>query len=334
MARGTVYNRIFTEEDWEKVNPKNKYAMEDFLSEYRQRKKSEGTIKQYKNDIRILFIYILKELDNRSILELKKKDFRRYNIWLQDKGMSNARVNRLMSACRSMLTYCEEDEEYDYDNNIATKIKGLEKKPVRTNDEDFFMTFEQVMKVRAELLKRGQTQLAVLHMLLFDSGARRNEVFQVKKQGLLEGNKTNKVIGKRGKEFQLVYLDDTKELIRKYLKERGEDDIDSLWVGIKPNGEKHPISYGTLYDRVISISKVLSEIEGRPINIFPHTYRHSRLEVLKQGTDTRLLDENGKPKVFDIEQIQKFAHHSSSDTTQGYLKDHSEDIIDDMFGFK
>ena len=333
MARGKVYNKIYNEEDWSKVNNENKNIMEDYLDEYRQRKKSLGTIKQYKNDLRILFIYILHQLDNKCIFELKKKDFRRYNIWLQDKGMSNARVNRLMSACRSMLTYCEDDDEYEYDNNVSLKVHGLEKKPVRTNDDNFFMTFEQVMKVREELLKRGELQLAVLHMLLFDSAGRRNEIYQVKKQGLLNGNKTNKVIGKRGKEFELVYLDDTKELIKQWLEYRGEDNIDSLWVKIKKDGTKSEISYETLYDWILKISKILSEIEGRKIDIFCHSYRHSRAEILKQGQDTRLLDKNGKPRVYSIEEIQKFLHHSSSDTSQGYLRNHDSDIIDDMFGF-
>ena len=53
MARGKVYNKIYNEEDWSKVNNENKNIMEDYLDEYRQRKKSLGTIKQYKNDLRI-----------------------------------------------------------------------------------------------------------------------------------------------------------------------------------------------------------------------------------------------------------------------------------------
>lgn len=331
--RGTIYNRIYNEEAWREVNKDNKAIMEDYLEEYKQRKKSINTINQYKNDLRILFIFILSELNNKNILELKKKDFRRYNLWLQEKGMSNARVNRLMSACRSMLTFCEDDEDYDYDINFAQKVKGLEKNPVRVDDNNFFMTFDQIIKIREELLKRNELQLAVLHMILFDSAGRRNEVFQIKKEGLLDGNKTNIVTGKRAKKFPLVYLNDTKELIRKWLKFRGEDDIESLWCRIDKNGNKHEISYDTIYEWVLKISNILSELEGKEINIFAHSYRHSKIEALLQGTDTRLLDKEGNPKKFSLEQVQKFAHHESSDTTLSYAKDHSEDVIDDMFGF-
>lgn len=43
MARSRgVYNRIFTEEKWQQVNKENKAILEDFLTEYKQQKKSQG----------------------------------------------------------------------------------------------------------------------------------------------------------------------------------------------------------------------------------------------------------------------------------------------------
>ena len=122
-------------------------------------------------------------------------------------------------------------------------------------------------------------------------------------------------------------------MIKKYLEERGPDDIDSLWI--KGSGEnKQPLSDSSvLYDRIVSISKILSEVRGEQCNIFTHTMRHSRFESLAQGTDTRVLDQDGKPKKFSLEQIRGMAHHESCDTTKLYLKDHSEDTINEMFGF-
>ena len=72
-GRGRIYNNFYTEELWEQVNKENKRIMNDFLQEYKQRKKSKGTIKGYHNDLRIIMIYILKELDNRCVLDLKKE---------------------------------------------------------------------------------------------------------------------------------------------------------------------------------------------------------------------------------------------------------------------
>lgn len=333
MARGRIYNNFYTPELWEQVNKENKRILDDFLAEYRQRKKAKSTIDGYYQDLRIIFIYILKELDNRCVLELSKKDFRGLSLYFTEEcGMSSSRVNRLKSAINSLLTFCEEDDDYDYNVNVAKKIRGLPREKARDNEDNFFFTFDEFIKVRKILVERGDLQLAVLWSLGFDSAGRRNELFQVTKHGLTDGNKTNIVTGKRGKKFPLVYLDDTKELIKRYLDKRGADDIDSLWV--KGHGDnKSPVTYDSIYNRICSISNILSEVRGEPCEIFPHTMRHSRLECLAQGTDTRLLDENGKPRTYPLEQVQVFAHHSDVSTTQSYLKDHSEDTIDNMFGF-
>ena len=333
MDRGKIYNHFYTPELWEQVNRENKLIIDDFIAECKQRKKSKNTISQYFNDLRIIMIYVLKEHNNKSILEMTKKDFRGMSLYFTDEcGMSSARTNRLKSSINSLLTFCEEDDDYDYDINMAKKVAGIPRERVKDNDDDFFFTFDEFIKVRDILVEKGKLQAAVLWSLSFDSAGRRFELFQVEKHGLLDRNKTNIVVGKRNKKFFLVYLDDTKELIRQYLEQRGDDDIDSLWYK-NLNGKKVPVTSEALYDRICSISKILSEVRGEKCNIFPHSIRHSRLECLAQGTYTRLLDENGKPKKFPLEQIQVFAHHSSSETTHGYLKNHDNDLIDIMFGF-
>jgi integrase len=325
--RGRVYNGIYSDERWARVNPDNKAVMDDYLAELKQRQKKDTTIAQYRNDLRIILIYILEQKQNRSILELTKKDFRGLSLWYSnDLDCSNARVNRILSSLRSMLAYVEDDDEYDYDINAASKVKGLPSDPVKIDEDAFFLTYDEIMEIRQLLLDKGEIQLAVLHMMLFDSGGRRNEVFQINKDGLLDGNKTNVVEGKRGKMFPLVYLNDTKELIKQYLDWRGEDDIKSLWVDI--SGTKSALkSSQTLYNWVIRINKIYSEYKGKEYAFFPHSYRHSRAECLKQGADPRLNN-----KQFALEEVQIFLHHSDPKTTQGYMKDHSEDQIDEMFG--
>ena len=330
-SRG-IYNRIYTDEKWEQVNFENKEILEDFLTECRQQKKSKGTIYGYWQDLRIVLILIMENFDNKYILDMTKKDFRRLNIWLDESGMSPARCNRIHSATNSMLTFCEEDDDYEYDINLSKKVRGVPREKVKTNENDFFFTFEEFIKVRDILMERGEYQIATMWSLAFDSGARRNEVYQVEKHGLLDGNKTNVVRGKRGKLFPLVYLDDTKEIIRKYLEWRGEDDVDSLWViGRGENAEK--ASSMSLYNWTVRCSVILSEIRGETANIFFHSFRHSRIECLIKGQDDRLKDENGDNKKFTLEQVMTLAHHESSDTTKSYCRSNDEDIINDMFGF-
>lgn len=332
-SRG-VYNRVYTPELWEQVNPENKAILEDFLAEYRQQKKANSTIEAYFQDGRFILIYVLLHHKNKSILEMSKKDFRNMSIWLsEDCNMSANRVNRLKATVNSMLTYCEEDDEYNYDVNYAKKVKGLPRERVKTNDDDFFFTFKEFIVVRDKLVEMGDLQTAVLWSLSYDSAGRRNEIYQVKKTGLLDGNKTNIVKGKRGKTFPLVYLNDTKELIRQYLEERGDDDIESLWI----NGHgknKVEVTKDALYNRILKCSKILSEIRGEEVNIFPHSIRHSRLECLSTGQDERLKNPDGTNEVFDLDHVRVVAHHTDVGTTQGYLKNKDEDVINDMFGFE
>ena len=327
MARGTVYNRVYNAEDWKLVNKENKNIMEDFLEEYRQQKKKQSTLDQYKNDIRIVLIYILKELNNKCLLELTKKDFRRFNLWLQDKGMSSARVNRIMSAVRSMLTFCEDDDDYDYEQNVARKVKGLAKEPVRDIQ---FLTDEQITMLREELKNRKEYIKMLLLDLAYDSAGRRNELYQVKKDGLLEKNNTNIVIGKRGKKFPLIYFSRTKESLKLYLDERGEDDIESLWVTGKK--EKREVGYQTLYEWFVYMANLLHDLTGENIPFNAHTLRHSSLENISNGTHY-LLKELGVEKL-ELEQLKVYAHHSDISTTSSYLKDNSNDLLENTFGIK
>jgi integrase len=331
-SRG-IYNRTFDEAKWEQVLPENKAILDDFVAEYRQRKKAKGTIDGYFQDLRIILIYILEKHKNRYILEMTKKDFRNLSLWLSEElGLSSNRVNRMKSALNSMLTFCEEDDDYEYSGNIAKKVRGIPKERVKTNESDFFFNFDEFIKVRDILVERGDLQTAIIFSLGFDSGARRAEVYGVLKHNLANSNKTNIVRGKRGKMFPLIYLDDTRELIKKYLEKRGEDNIDSLWY--KGSGDhKEEITYETMYDRILKCADILSEIRGEECNMFFHSLRHSRAFCLSEGLDTRILDSEGNPRKFTIEEIALILHHDSVDTTKQYLKDNTDEKIDNMFGF-
>lgn len=326
IKRGRVYNKIFNEQEWEKVNDFNKNLLEDFLIELSSLKKSKGTVNQYKNDIRIIFIYILRKLENKPITELNKKHFRNISLWfINELNLSSARCNRLLSALRSMLTFAEEDDDYDYDVNYASKVKGLAKETVR---EIYFLTDEQIDKLRKRLIEEKKYLQALYLSLSYDSGARRNEIYQVLKNNLLERNYTNIVIGKRAKKFPLIYFDRTLEALELYLNERGEDNIESLWVS---NGKQ--ISYQTLYYYTTQMADILSKIEGKYIPFNPHSLRHSTIENMKRGTHymcKKMNRENG----FDLQELQILAHHSDISTTNSYLKNNDEDILSNAFGIK
>ena len=332
MTRGRVYNKIYNEEDWQLVNSLNKEIMEDYKAELKQNQKSNGTILQYYADWKIVALYIYRKLNNKYILELNKKDFRRYSLWITEElKVSNARHNRLMSALRSLLTYCEEDDDLDYENNTARKVKGLRKDPVK---DIVFLSNEQVMKLKDELIKSEKYMLATILMLAYDSAGRKNELFQTQKECFYDKNRnhTNIVIGKRAKKFSLLYFDATKECVELYLKQRGEDDLKEMWITGKGDN-KTPVTLGTIYDWFVEMSNLLSKLEGKKIEFNVHSLRHISLENYSTG-DHYMCEKLGKKEGLLLDDLKILAHHDSSEVTSGYLKDKKDERLQEVFGIK
>ena len=120
--------RIVDPEIYEKyVNSDNKNLIRDFLIEKKAQGKAKSTLKQYEWDLRIILFLIYQHFDNKNITELTRKDIRNLCIVFQEMDMSNARVNGLMSALRSALEFCADDDDYEYEFNIGSRVKGLPK---------------------------------------------------------------------------------------------------------------------------------------------------------------------------------------------------------------
>lgn len=342
--REKTYNRTYTEEKWVQVNPENKAILEDFLLDMRSRKLSPRTIEAYRQDLRILLCHIFDAHNNQSVLELKKRDFRAINLWMSEglggnaednKGRSSARVNRMHSAMNSLMTYvCDNEEDYGIEVDQSKRVPGLPNERVKDNEDDFFFTYSEHREVLRRLIEMGETQIALLWAIAFDSGARKTELTQIEKANFCDPNChwTNVVRGKRGKKFPLVYLDDTRKLALKWLEERGEDDIPELFI-VRNGSEIHAATGDNLYAWVQKCSKILSDVRGEPCSIFPHSIRHSRAECLSRGEDDRLKDANGNNRVYSLDEIRVFMHHDSVDVTQSYLKPRDTEILNEMFNF-
>ena len=332
MTRQNIYNNFYDKEIYDKVNKENKDLADDFLLELKQGKKSEGTIYQYACDMRIIFSFIYTHLNNASILDLTKKDFRKYSLYLTEEcHLSSARHNRLMSSLRSLLTFAENEDDYDYDNNVARKVKGLGKEPVR---EIFFLKDEQILKLKDELIAGKEYQKATLLMLAYDSAGRKAELAAVQKHSFLDPsrNNTNKVIGKRRKVFSLVYFSGTKECVKLWLEQRGNDNIDSLWI-VGEGEHKREGTKEILYEWFLDIRQLLSELENKEMDFNPHSMRHSALQNMSDGSHY-ICRELGMTTGFPIEKLKLIANHSDISTTSGYLKDNSIDELADMFKIK
>ena len=322
MARVTIYRK----EIYEKVNKDNKVLLEDYILEMKSKRRSAGTIYQYTADIKMFYCYVYEFMKNKSILDLKKRDFRNFFLFMQEKDLSPARINRVQCSVRNLLEFASDDEdEYDYEQNVMSKIKGLPKEEVR---EIVFLEDGQVDKIYDYLIEKGQYQKACYLRLAYDSAGRRNEIVQVEKDGLLERNQTNIVTGKRNKKFPLFYFSKSKDAIKQWLEVRGDDDVPELFIASK-GGQVRPASYELLYVWSKEFADIISDIEGRRIEMNAHSLRHSALENISNGTHY-VLKELGKD-VLDLNTLRVYAHHTSVDTTQGYLKNRDDELLANTF---
>lgn len=320
-------NSFYDAAIYEQVNKTNKEMLQDYILEMKSKRKSDGTIFQYTSDIKMFYCWVFKEADNKSILRLKKRDYRRFFLSIQENGTSTARINRIQCSIRNLLAFAEADEdEYDYEKNVMTSIKGLPKEEVR---EIYFLTDEQIEILLNYLIEKKQYQKALYLSVSYESAGRRNEVYQVLKTDFLTSNRTNTVQGKRGKKFQLLYFNKSREIANLYLEQRGEDDIESLWV-VGKNEDKRPAKYETLYNWTISFRKVLEKLTGEYIEFNPHSYRHSALTNYENGTHF-VLKEIGKDKL-DLQVLKTLANHSDISTTQSYLPNKDAEILAEAFG--
>lgn len=318
--------RLFNENDWNNLSDENRELYDDYLLELEANGKAKKTIQQYAFDLRAFFCWLVREKNNKYILDLKRKDFRNFFLKLQRAGASAARVNRFQSSIRNLLEFACISEDYSYEVNAMQHIRGLQKEPVR---EIVFLSDEQVNILIDELLKRRHFQKALWVSLAYDSAGRRAEICQVTKEGFLDNNQTNVVVGKRSKKFRLIYFNRTKILYNLWMQQRGEDELETLWTTGKGN-KKRPLSYEGSYDFVNEFREILETRTGEKIPVNPHCFRHSCLTNLENGTH-HTLREIGKDSL-DIRLLQTLAHHSDLSTTQSYIKDDSQEKLANALG--
>ncbi|WWT40132.1 hypothetical protein [Staphylococcus phage PT1-1] len=179
----------------ENINKESLDILNDYILELKSKGRAEKTIKQYRWDILHFLEYAKENYNNKSILELKKRDFRNFFLYMQEEGKSSARINRVQSSLRNFLEFVVDDEDDydDYNKNPMKKIKSLEKQEVR---EIIFLTDEQVTFLIDYLLENKKTQKALYVSLSYDSAGRRNEIVQVEKHSFYDDTKssTNTVV--------------------------------------------------------------------------------------------------------------------------------------------
>jgi len=326
-----------TDEQWQKLNKFNRKITEEFLEE--STSLSPKTIRQYKSALQIFFYWVYEHCDDKSLLEVKSRDFLKYQNFLVRRGMSSSGVRLKRAAISSLngyiITYYE--EEYPTFKNFITK--KISAPPINDLHVKQPMNVEEWELLMKNLEEREQWQKIAYLKFTYSTACRRAESRQllkevvnyapivkekvIKNEDGIEENITItyyatqdtrcKGKGVKGEVRKLKFDQESMDAINKWLEIRGEDDCPYVFV-TKHDGRYQQAGEGLFNDWCKDdFSKVINR------RVHPHQLREMRA--------TNLVLFEGKT----LESAQALLGHKNSATTQIYIIRDGSDDVDDAF---
>ena len=169
-----------TDEMWLQINKFNRKMGEEFLNESVHL--SQKTLTQYTSAVRIFFWWVYKNLEDKKLIDIKSKDYLKYQNWLQRRGMSESGIRFKRSVISSLSEYVMlyyQDEFPTFRNFITKQIKvnktGFVYKKEPLNPDEYDM-------LCSELEKREEWQKLAYVMFTYSTGCRREETKQLLKE--------------------------------------------------------------------------------------------------------------------------------------------------------
>lgn len=312
-----------TEQEWLEVNKFNKEIVEEFIEQ--QQTLSPKTRIQYYSGLRIFVRWIMEHNGNKQLTELKARDALKYQNWLMSMGLSSNAIRFKRACISSLYNYLElyYEKEFPTLRNIYSRgITPPAHAPVR---EKVPLTPQEIDLLADGLARRNEWQYLAYLLVSYETGARREEVRQLRKEiatyekpdgkgFYISHTVRSKGRGEKGKIVRLYFGDKAMDAIKNWLELRGDDDCPYLFV-VKTGDKAKQVSASTFN---YWCTNVFSPILDGKI-VFPHLFRSSRA--------TNLIVEEGK----DINAAKKLLNHQSAETTNIYIvRDDTEDL-DDIF---
>lgn len=133
MKRVVKHNTLVTPEKMAQVNPDNIELGNDFLDYLVSVDRAKSTIEQYKNDLKIFWVYLMENCGNKFFIDLSKRDISKYQSYcLTELQWSPARMRRLKATLSSLSNYVENmlDDEFENFKPIVRKIENPQNEKV------------------------------------------------------------------------------------------------------------------------------------------------------------------------------------------------------------
>lgn len=277
------------------------YYLSKYLKDYliTERNFSENTLKSYTKTFKLLIEYLVNKknykLTDITFSNITQSIIIEFLNYLEEERKNSITTrNQRLAAIKSFYQYCS-IEEIENINNINKVLLIKDKKTVKTTVN--YLTEDELKRIFNGIdtsTKIGRRDLMLLS-LLYDTGARANEIIELK-YGDINLETKRIILDGKGKKKRIVsMMEKTKILLIQYLKEFNIGSDDYLF-------NKNHKKYNGTFVRDI-IRKYKDIIPDK--NIYPHVFRHTRA--------VHLLDHG-----VNIIYIQEFLGHESVITTQIY----------------
>ena len=103
MGKTAKHSDEVTDEMWNEVNPFNRDMVQEFLEN--QTHLSKKSLVQYESGLRIYFYWVKENLNNKQCVEIKKKEYLKYQNYLTRRGLSESAI-KFKKSCVSAFNNC------------------------------------------------------------------------------------------------------------------------------------------------------------------------------------------------------------------------------------
>ena len=145
-----------TDVQWAEVNEFNRFIVEDFI--LNSTEKSKQTLKAYESNLKIWFVWVKDNLNNKSQIDIKPLEFKRFINWMINRECSSADCNNKRAAISSLNNYIEVyyGDEYKTFRNFINK--SIQRPPKAFVHEKQPLTIEEFNHLIAVLTEKQEWQ--------------------------------------------------------------------------------------------------------------------------------------------------------------------------------
>ena len=282
-----------TDEMWSEVLEFNRNMVQEYLDN--QTDLSVKTKIAYKSGLRIFFYWVKQNLNNKSFLDIKKKEYVRYLNWITNRGLSDSAIKFKKSSVSSFCNYVMMmyEDEYPTFRNFTVGLKVVKTGYVYPKEP---LTPDEYITLCEELEKREEWQKLAYLVFTYSTGCRRAESRQLlkevvdypakerkikivdedgnEKEAISKSYQTHTIRCKGssvvGKPRKLKFGEDAMQWMKKWLEVRGEDDCPYMFVVKYKNGKTRQVGEDTFNGWCKKFEKII----GR--RCYPHQFRESR----------------------------------------------------------